>query len=159
MHVIYIYIYKAKMSVCVSVGPRISCQWLIHSCQPSRNGRDSPRILGPVPLMLVMSRIYTPLALPSAGFHSLMAAPRISSVLSNLVLFDTHKATTKTVLRHFLTEKSQNYYNFGSSVWLCANSEQPLTLFHLEVWHTRRTTQSCALAGIACIAISAKWLL
>ena len=108
-----------------------------HSCQPSRNGQDSPGILGLAPVMLVMSWIYTHLALPSAGFHSLMAAPRISSVLSSLVLFDTHKATTKTVLRHFLTEKSQNCYNFGSSVWLCANSEQPLTLFHLEVWHTR----------------------
>ena len=122
------------------------------------NRRDSPGILGLVPVMLVMSRIYTHLALPSAGFHSLMAAPRISSVLSRLVLFDTHKATTKTVLRHFLTEKSQNYYNFVSSVWLCANCEQPLTLFRLEVWHNRRTPQWCALAGIACIAISAKWL-
>ena len=106
-------------------------------CQPSRNGRDSPVILGLVPVMLVMSRIYMHLALPSAGFHSLMAALRISSLLSSLVLFDTHKATTKTALRHFLTEKSQNYYNFGSSVWLCANSEQPSTLFRLEVWHTR----------------------
>ena len=88
----------------------------MHSFQPSQNGRDSPGILGLVPVMLVMSRIYTHLALPSAGFHSLMATPRISSVLSSLVLFDTHKATTKIVLRHFLTEKSQNYYNFGSSV-------------------------------------------
>ena len=83
-----------------------------HSCQPSWNGRVSPGILGLVPVMLVMSRIYTHVALPSAGFHSLMAAPRISSVLSSLVLFDTHKATIKTVLRHFLTEKSQKDYNF-----------------------------------------------
>ena len=92
---------------------------------------NRPVILG---LVLVMSRIYTHLALPSSGFHSLMAAPRISSVLSSLVLFDTHKATTKTVRRHFLTEKTQNDYNFGSSVWLYANGEQPLTLFRLEVW-------------------------
>ena len=92
---------------------------LIHSCQPSRNGRDStgilglvpvmptvlewagqsrngrdsPGMLGLVPVMLVMSRICTHLAIPSAGFHSLMAVSRILSVLSNLVLFDTHKAS------------------------------------------------------------------
>ena len=79
-------------------------------------GGDSPGILGLVPVMLVMSQIYMHLVLPSAGFHSLMAALQTSSMLSSLVLFDTHKATTKTVLRHFLNEKSQNYYNFGSSV-------------------------------------------
>ena len=27
--ILYVYIYKAKMSVCVYVCPRISCQWLI----------------------------------------------------------------------------------------------------------------------------------
>ena len=107
---------SARLKIVRTIQEHVSHPTAVHSCQPFRNGRDSPGMLGLVPVMLVMSRIYTHLALPSAGFHSLMAAPRISRVLSSLVFFDTHKTTTKTVLRHFLTEKSQNYYNFGSSV-------------------------------------------